>query len=242
MRKTILMTALCLLVMGGPAKAAQPAPAGPESIAAAIEQMRAAMLTAGPVLDGWRQSEDPAAALEKLGTDTHYFVIEDVNGQQVSILTSRRLDDFAPPSWRVVDSYGSPVAYAENPSLAFLPLGERYAIGGRVGQWRENGLDCSKGPTHAILYERTDSAAKEDAEAAIGMFRMTMLALEGQTICSHAAGNPQTGWRITALLPDGRSLPELNKDETRMRIVPAGPVDRLVKGKPLPKELIAPAE
>jgi hypothetical protein len=233
MRKAIL--ALCLSC--GAASSAQPPPPADAPAADFLEtvrQMRAELMKPGPRVADWQGGADPSAAVRARGADRHVLVTEDENGSSVSMLTDRRIADVAPSAWRIVDSYGSPVAYAENPGLGFVPLGRRFVVASRSSQWREHGLDCGKGFTHAILFERRDADSKEDVETAIGMFRLTMLAMEEETLCTRAEGDPDKGWDIRVVLPDGRDLPAFNEGRRRMRIVPAGSLDALVKGTPLP--------
>ena len=95
-------------------------------------------------------------------------------------------------------------------------------------------MDCGAAPTHAILYERAAGAGSgEDRETMIGTFRTLMLAANGQTVCARYEGDRRQGWRVRFLLPDGRDLPALNQEESRMRIVPAGSIDEMVKGVPM---------
>ena len=232
--RMVLIAAAAWLVTAGPSAARdQPAADPTAAFRAMVEEVRAELMKPGDRLKGWNVGgADPSAELGAIGPDRNYFLIEDDGSRDVSILTDRRISDFAPAAWRAVDSYGSAVAYAEKPSVGFTALGLRYVIAGRAGSWRESGLDCTRGPTHAILYERTDIAESDmDRDMAIGMFRLMMLAVEGQTLCSRADGNARNGWRMRYLLPDGRGLPELNKQDIRMTIVAAAPVDTLIKGK-----------
>ncbi|HEX8669842.1 MAG TPA: hypothetical protein VF727_15860 [Allosphingosinicella sp.] len=238
--RTLPALAAGLLLAFSPASAAftQEAPKQPLSglaeLRTLIEQMRADILKPGEVLPGWNVGgADADAELRALGADKHYYLLKDGAKQEVGILTDKRISEFAPARWKVLDTYGSPVSYAENPSVHFSPLGSRYFVGMRSGGWRQNGVDCSKDVTHAMLFEDPDlPPGKEDAAAAIGLFRIALLALEGQTICARADGDAKQGWRIKHLLPDGRSLPELDDKETVMTIVPAAPVESLVKAAP----------
>lgn len=230
MRKVILS---CALLCGAAAASAQNAP--PPDLQALVGEMRSELMKPGPQVEGWRDGADPNAALRARGADRHVLLTEDETGLSVTMLTDRRIADVAPASWRPVDSYGAAIDYAENPMLGFVPLGRRFVVATRSGQWRENGLDCGKGFTHAILFERPDAGdAKEDVETAIVHFRLAMHGMEDQTFCTLAEGDAAQGWRIRVLLPDGRDLPAFNEGERRMRIVPAAPLETLVKGNPLP--------
>lgn len=235
-----LAFAAALLLCAAPAAAVptQPqaeAPASPEEqLRGLVQEIRATMLRTGEVVPGWNVGgADPDAALRAKGADTHYFLIDDGGSREVSILSDKRIDTFAPGDWRQVDSYGSPVAYAEKPSIAFAALSSRYAVGLRGDGYRANDVDCSKKITHAILYEDPDAPDDgTDRDSAIGLFRVTLLAMDGQEICTRSQGNAETGWTARYMLPDGRDLPELNSKKTHMTIVPAAPVDTLIKAAP----------
>ncbi|TFI57923.1 hypothetical protein E2493_12050 [Sphingomonas parva] len=226
--------AFAALFLSPPAAYAQTPPAV-AGIERRVQEVRAELLKPGPVVPGWNVGgADPALALERAGADQHYLLIEDGEERIVQIRSDRRIAHFAPGTWRPIDSYGSAIAYAERPSIGFAPIGTRFVIGTRVHGWRENGLTCSKGMSHAILYEIPGAPADGlSRDAAIGMFRISMLALEDQTICERAEGSAATGWRIRSLLPDGRDLPALNQGEPRLTVVPAAPIAELVRGKRL---------
>lgn len=230
--------AAALALSGGAPAAAQPSPTAlPPELKALVDNTRSEQLKPGPVVAGWNVGgADPNAEIERRGADKHYFLEEHDDGDaDVSIRTTRRIDSLAPAAWRPIDSFGSAVDYVERPTVSFSPLGTRYAIGARSGEWRENGIDCGKGPSHAILYERPDGPKDDlDRDEAIVLFRITMLAIEHQTVCARHDGNARDGWRTRLMLRDGRDLPELNKGQSRLRIVPAAPVESLVKGKPMP--------
>ena len=200
---------------------------------AIVEEMRAKILRPGEIVPGWNVGgADPDAALRARGADTHYFLIDEGEDREVTILTTRRIDDFAPARWRPVDSYGSPIAYAEDPSITFLRLGAAYFVGVRGTGYRENGLDCGGKITHAILYEDPDAPQGSGREIAIDIFRLTLLATEGVVTCVRSEGDAESGWDQRHLLPDGRDLPALNHPPTRRTIVPAAPVDTLLTATP----------
>ena len=69
-------------------------------------------------------------------------------------------------------------------------------------------------------------------------FQGFMLAADGYTLCSRYDGDRVTGYTVRTFLPDGRLV--LNPDRTvpssRIAIVPAAPVDSLIKPPPVPAE------
>ena len=230
----LLCAAPAVAVPTQPQAEAQP-PASPQDhLRALVQEIRATMLRTGEVVPGWNAGgADPDAALRAKGADTHYFLVDDGASREVSILSDKRIDSFAPSDWRQIDSYGSPVAYAEQPSIAFAALSSRYAVGLRGDGYRANDVDCAKKVTHAILYEDADAPDDgTDRESAIGLFRVTLLAMDGQEICARSEGDAEAGWSVRYMLPDGRDLPELNSKATRMTIVPAAPIDTLIKAAP----------
>lgn len=238
MTRTWIPIAAAAAFVCAPVMAAQtPTQAQPAELKTLVDTARAELLKPGPVVAGWNVGgADPNAELALRGADKHYFLEEHEDGDaDVSIPTTRRIDALAPAAWRAIDSFGSPIDYVERPTVSFSPVGTRYAIGARSGEWRENGVDCGKGPSHAILYERPEGP-KEDLgrDEAIMLFRITMLAIDGQTVCVRHEGNARDGWRSRLMLRDGRDLPELNKGSSRLRIVPAAPLETLVKGKSMP--------
>lgn len=226
------------LLAAAPAAAAQEqaAQAGPAAeIQSIVDRMRTELMAPGDIVPGWdKGGADPDSELRAKGADKFYFVSEEGGSRDVLILTDRRISDFAPEGWQAIDSYGSPVDYAENPVLEFAALDGDHAVGLRAGTYRENGIDCTKTPVHAILYRRS-GAAQEPGEDEIPpgfLFRILMLGLEGQVICSRSDPLPGGGWRIRALRPDGRDLKMLNEKPRTLTIVPAAPIDQLVRAEP----------
>ena len=223
-----------LLLLAGPA----PAPAqdvrsewdmSVAELQAIVARMREEMYRPGERVPGWdRGGANPDADLRAAGAERHYFRLERTSGEGIVILTGRPLSAFAPAGWRVVDSYGSAAAEIDNPFLQFEPLSPRYVVGLRASSRRQGDTDCVDAVSSAILYERPDVPAGQ-ADAQIPLtFRLLLLAAEEQVVCTRYQGNAREGYRGLAFLPDGRTLPSLNRSEERMTIIPAGPIERLV--------------
>ena len=205
-----------------------------ETFRRALEDFRANLLRPGERVENWdRGGANPDADLRAAGAEDHYFLNRGEDGTSVGILTARPLSDFAPARWRVVDSYGSAAAALQSPQLDFVALSARYVFASR-GQFRRRGdVDCTPGVTNALLYEVPGAAAGPGDAAIPIMFRMLILALEGQEICVRSEGDSARGYRSRAFLPDGRLLPELS-GESLTTIVPAAPIDRLIVPPPPP--------
>lgn len=199
-----------------------------ETFRAAVAALRERMLRPGAEVAGWnRGGANPDADLRRAGAEGHYFLNRGDDGTSVGILTDRPIADFAPAGWRVVDSFGSAAAPLTGAQLDFVPLSARYVIATR-GQFRRRGdVDCTPGIANALLYEIPGAASGADDEGIPYMFRMLILAMDGQEVCVRADGDAAHGYRSQAFLPDGRSLPELT-DEGLTTIVPAAPIDRLI--------------
>jgi hypothetical protein len=244
MRGWTLVAAIVLAASapaGMPAVRAQPGgeEAGGQSDAdafrAAVAEMRATMLRTGERVEGWdRGGVDPDAELRAMGAERHYFLNRGRDGAGVTILTARPLADFAPAAWRIVDSYGSAAERLEDPQLDFQPLSARYVLGVRANVRRQNDAACYRDFSHALLYELPGAPASQYDELLPIMFRMTILALEGQTICVRSEGDRVRGYTSRYFLPDGRALPELDDPTGVTTIVPAAPVERLIAPPPEP--------
>jgi hypothetical protein len=184
---------------------------------------------------------DPDAALNAAGADRNYFLIHSSEGPSVIILTGRRIADFAPGGWRVVDSYGSPVDAVERPFVQFTSISARHVFATRANSIRRGGADCTHGVVHAILYEVPGGTENEEENVdAVMMFRLGLLAMEGQTLCTRYDPDPVGGWRMRPFLPDGARLPALERPDDHILIVPAAPLDRLLV-RPEPAAASAPA-
>lgn len=196
---------------------------------AMVERMRGEMYRPGERVAGWdRGGANPDADLRAAGADGHYFRVRRSGGDAIVILTARPLASFAPAGWRVADTYGEAAAPIDNPFVQFEAMSPRYVIGMRGNSERRGDADCVGGIVSATLYERSDvPATAADAQIPL-LFRLLLLAAEGQTICTRYDGNRSDGWRGIAFLPDGRSLPALNEGDDHIEIVPAAPIERLV--------------
>lgn len=233
------ISSLLLLLLAAPAAApAQPDPGNPEAafadLQAMVGQMRSRYYTPGEHVPGWDQGgADPNADLRAAGPDSHYFAIADDNGRSVGILTSRPLSAFAPTAWRVIDTYGSSATRLEYPEIAFEMLSHRYAVGLRANGRRARDADCTDPITNATLYEIPGAPARQGDDMIPILFRVALLAAEGQMVCSRWEGNARTGYRSTSFTPDGRRLPVLDEDVETFTIVPAAPIDRLLTFAPV---------
>lgn len=238
MRNSPLLLAFILALLPAQMLAQSPAPptGDAESLAqfrTGVERMRAELLRPGERVENWdRGGADPDAELRALGADRHYQLSRGVDGTGVTILTDRPIRDFAPAGWRVVDSFGEAAERIEQPQIDFHPLSERYVIASRSSSWRQNDAGCFRNLSHALLYEVPGAPASAEDAMMPMFFRMIILAMDGQTICVRMDGNRERGWRSRFFLPDGRALPALTDNNDLLTIVPAAPVDTLVRATP----------
>ncbi|HEX9932467.1 MAG TPA: hypothetical protein VGB08_06445 [Allosphingosinicella sp.] len=213
-------------------------PAGEEELLvqlrAAVGAMREEMFRPGPLVEGWNVGgADPDAELRAAGADRHAYLLEAEDGERsVVLLSDRRIADFAPAGWQVVDSYGSAADAVERPFVHFSYLSPRYVIATRANGFRRDDIDCTDRIAHALLYELPGETMTEEDEHAQMAFRLGLLAIEGVTACTRYTGNRAEGWSARPLLPDGRSLPALELPAERLRIVPLAPVDELMRRPP----------
>jgi hypothetical protein len=230
---------LTLLLLAAPAVApAQSDSGSPEGgfadLQAMVGQMRSRYYTPGEHVPGWdRGGADPNAALRAAGADSHYFAIADGNGRSVGILSSRPLSAFVPAGWRVIDTYGSSATRLDYPEIGFEMLSHRYVVGLRANGRRARDADCTDPIANATLYEIPGAPAHEGDDMIPILFRVVLLAADGQIVCSRWEGNARTGWRSSSFTPDGHRLPALDEDFETFRIVPAAPIDRLLAFVPV---------
>ncbi|HYJ29618.1 MAG TPA: hypothetical protein VEW25_04680 [Allosphingosinicella sp.] len=239
-RFSILLVSAAMLVAAPAAASAKPTieqaePAGDEEmlaqLQAAIAALRGELYAPGPAIPGWNVGgADPDAELLAAGADRHYFLLRAAGEPpSVIILTDRRIADFVPAEWQLVDSYGSALDSVERPFLQYSVLSPRYVIGTRANGFRRDNVDCSDRISNAHLYELPGETMTEEDESAQLLFRMGLLALEGMTTCTRYEGNRASGWSTRPLLPDGRSLPAIEDPPERLTIVPAAPLAELMR-------------
>ena len=194
-----------------------------------VAELRAAMLRPGQRVAGWdRGGANPDAELRSMG-EGFYFLNRDSDGTSVGIITQRPLSDFAPADWRIVDSYGSLDETLPSPQLDFVHLSARYVVGSRTQFERRRDVDCTSGFSGALLFEVPGAPAGPNDETIPIMFRLLILALEGQEICVRTEGSAASGYRGRMFRPDGTELPELSDPEGVTTIVPAAPIEQLLE-------------
>ena len=195
----------------------------------AVEELRAELLAPGERVENWDVGgANPEADIRVLGTDSHYFLTRTSDGTVVGIVTDREIAELAPPSWQVVDRYGSPETRLSNPQVDFVPLSARYVSVSRTQFERRRDVDCTSSVADAILYEIPGAPAEPGDEDMAILFRMSIEALDDQLICMRAEGSAQSGYRGRTFLPDGRLLPALTYPDDVLTIVPAAPVEELL--------------
>jgi hypothetical protein len=230
----ILSLSLVALPAAAPAQTDQTNPEGGfADLQAMVGELRNSMYTPGEQVAGWdRGGADPDAALRAAGADGHYFAVDGSSGRSIGIVTTRPLTAFAPVAWRVVDTYGASATRLDNPSLLFQMLSHRYAIGLRANGRRVRDADCSDPIANATLYEIPGAQAQPGDESIPILFRVLILAGDGQIVCARSEGTAQAGWHMRYFTEGGRRLPGLDEDQQLMTIVPAGPVERLINYLP----------
>ena len=237
MRLVLSLLLAPLLFVASVAGAAQSDQTNPEGgfadLQAMVAQMRTALYTPGEQVPGWdRGGADPDGALRAAGADSHYFAVDGSTGRSIGIITARPLTAFAPAAWRVIDTYGSSTTRLDNPSLLFEMLSHRYAVGIRANGRRVRDADCVDPVANATLYEIPGAQHHPGDEMIPVLFRVLMLAGDGQVVCSRSDGDARSGWHGRSFTEDGHRLPELDETDQLLSIVPAGPIERLVSFTP----------
>jgi len=75
-------------------------------------------------------------------------------------------------------------------------------------------------------------AAQPGDESIPILFRVLILAGDGQIVCARSEGTAQAGWHMRYFTEDGHRLPGLDEEQQLMTIVPAGPLEALVNYRP----------
>ncbi len=231
MRKTLVLIAASLLAVAAAPAASQEVTGFMtlEQMQEAVARLRDQLFTPGDAMPGWnRGGADPDAVLRAAGADRFYYLIHGSGGDAVAILTDRPLASFVPADWRVVDTYGDSAARAGNPVVQFEPLSDRYVMAVRASTERRGDVDCVTGIASAILYERPGRPAAPDDDAVPLLFRLGLLAIEDQIVCTRYEGDRSAGWRGRNFTREGRRLAALDDEHERITIVPAAPLDRLI--------------
>jgi hypothetical protein len=242
MKRLFLLAAAAVSVLAAPAALAQKpgadrppvaAPDGADMLAVlrrAVSTMRERMYGPGPAVAGWNVGgADPDSEVRAAGAETHWLHLTGGDdGPSVVMLTRRGISELAPNTWRIADSYGTGAAALTNPFVQFGYLTPRYVLAARANSRRVGTADCSDPISHAILYEVPGAPASPADEDMLMVFRIAILAGEDQVVCTRY-DRDGAAWRHRAFLPDGRSLPQLDDEGERLRIVPAAPLETLLR-------------
>ena len=238
-RNFLAAAALLAAPVAPPAAAQEPTEA--QMIAefeAAIAEMRDLLMRRGERVEGWDVGgADPDADLRAMGTDSYYFLTRSAAEDSVTILTDLPISHFAPRDWQVADIYGGDGASAAGGQVDFIPLSARYVFASRTRVERRGDADCFGDADQAILYEIPDAPETEGDDTIPAMFRMTILAMEGQVVCVRLEGDRRRGWRARSFTEDGHTLPELDagRENDVLTIVPAAPVEALIAWRGYPE-------
>jgi hypothetical protein len=240
LRNLLVAASLLFAPIGLPAAAQEMADAGYlADFQAAVAEMRALLLRRGERVEGWDVGgADPDADLRAMGADRYYFLSRSASDDSVTILTDRPISHYAPRGWRIADTYGGGAAPAGGGGqVDFMHLSARYVFASYSRAERRGDADCFADIDQAVLYEIPDAPEDEGDEMIPALFRMTILAMEGETICVRSDGDRRRGWRSRSFTPDGHALPEIDagRENDVMTIVPAAPVDTLIAWRGYPE-------
>jgi hypothetical protein len=218
---------------GAPPAAEPEAPSEEDMLAAlrgAVTAMRESIFAPGPAVQGWNVGgADPDGEARAAGAETHWLHLTGgEDGPSVVMLTRRGIADFAPAGWRIADSYGTRAAALDNPFVQFGRLSPRYVLALRANSRRVGTADCSDPISHAILYEVPGAPESPEDEDMPLLFRIALLAGEDQVSCTRY-DRDGAAYRLRAFLPDGRSLPQQDDEGERLRVVPAAPLESLLR-------------
>jgi hypothetical protein len=244
-RHTLLIAAAMLTAPLAAASADVPTKLG-ESVAtensnreleAAVRAIREAMFPAGERVENWDVGgADLEGVIRAMGADKYYALETDTSAgsSTLVILSDRPIADFAPAAWRVAAEHGSAETELANPSLGFGYLTSRYVLATRHDGRRVRDADCSDRIGHAILYEVPGAPEAPEDRDIPDLFTGLMLAAEGQTLCVRFDGDREKGYSVRYFFADGRQLlnPDRSIPANRATIVPAAPIDSLIKPPP----------
>ena len=195
----------------------------------AVASMRESLFGPGPAVEDWNSGgADPDSEARAAGAETNWLHITGgENGPSVTMLTQRSIADLAPDEWRIADSYGSGGAALDTPFVQFGRLSPRYVFAARANSRRVGTADCTDPISHAILYEIPGAPETADDADMLFFFRIAILAGEDQVSCTRYERDGNA-YRMRAFLPDGRSLPQLDDEGERLRVVAAAPLEVLL--------------
>ena len=245
---TILAAALCLSVLlpravyaSDPDRELESYRKNREDIEASVSRTMEELDRLARPVPGWNAGgADPHSDLKAMGADRYYFANRGSFGVSVTILTDRPIEDFAPKSWRLLDSYGTRAAGEGEPWVNFIHWFDgRYVMASTGRTVRNGGAFCGSDGGEYRLFERPD-VKRARGEPGTGLareiFASTIRTMAREpTSCSRYYGDRVRGYTRRDFTLDGReqdsSLPaaEPPANSTHRIIVPACPIERVLK-------------
>ena len=200
----------------------------------AVGTAEAKIFQPGPMVAEWNKGGvdlKAAVAAKPGGLARNYLLAVDNEGEPtVTIYSSGPVSGFIPPSWKRIIGIGDIDGGGSDGFLEFANLDGGYYVVARGLSRRVGDADCSSSPIGAGLYLAPDNAETMPREVATAIFEATAAMVSKHTVCETYKASA-AGYSVRYFLEDGRSLPAMDEDQDQISIVPAQPVDQLLKPK-----------
>lgn len=205
-----------------------------QAIQAAMDAAMAELMRPGPRQDGWDKGGVDIYGLAESapgGTAANYLLEVDREGERsVVIIHAEDPGRHIPERWKSLLHAGSSKEPAGAHVLTFARIDGPFYLAGWENFRRVGDAFCSLGNIGGELYESADQAIETELPRAMipAIFLATAKRLEEQPMCWRYDRDGD-GFKVTYFLEDGRTLPGLNEYKERVTLVPAGPIDQLLK-------------
>jgi hypothetical protein len=230
--------AVSVLLLAGPASANPTDNAAvlsqAEEAQAILDTAMAQLMRPGPRRADWNRGgvDLHSVAQAAPGGEARNFILSTDKDGDRTVMISGATDAtrFVPADWKPVYRAGSGVSSGEPIDVTFGRLDGQSYFAGMQARKRVGDAYCSTGGMMGVLY--TDPKPVADSQlpkgAAEALFAMMIKRFEKQTICWRYDPDGD-GYLVSHYLEDGQSLPALDEAGYRVRLVPAAPVDQLLK-------------
>lgn len=204
-------------------------------IQGALADTEAKLFRPGDKVEGWNKGgiDLRGAMASKPGGLAGNFLVDVGKDGEVGVVvyTAAPVETFVPKDWKRLWRFGDINAAMPDSFLEFGHVDGPYYYVVRGSSKRVGDAFCGSGPNAGEIYE-TPGKAKGETPAGIVllMFEAALNMTAKYTVCEkyEPSGN---AFAVRHFLEDGRSLPGMDEQGDELSIVPALPVDRLLRPK-----------
>lgn len=205
-----------------------------QALQEALDSATAQLMAPGPKLDNWNKGGVDIYRLLRTapgGVSQNYLLSTDRDGERdITVIDTEKTANYVPKSWNPVLREGTTQAHGPSINLTLAPIDGPFFLAGWDKRRQVGDAFCSDGGMGAELYEAAGHHTEPELPRVLipTMFVGMVKQLKDKVVCWRFDPDGAE-YKVTYFLEDGSTLPAMNAYEERVRIVAAGPVDKLIE-------------